>query len=229
MRFRRRSHLLFLLLLLSILGRGTMAWILQTQSLVRQHETALGMGVRGKRVRRQKRKAAKEDTPPRVQTPYGPIRLPRPPRFCDTCRGRGLIRCCVCEGKGAVRATGSRKNNQVDLDRLISSQWTSVEVYYGHRHHAIMELRGSPKQKNDCQIRMRNCCGDQNDFWITVKELRNKMVWRKGWQTLEDIHRANGGPLLDARMCFRCKGERILPCVDCNGVGEIPAYEPLHD
>lgn len=78
------------------------------------------------------------------------------------------------------------------------------------------------------QVRMRNCCGEQEDFWISVEELKNKMIWRMGWETLEDIERANGGPLMDIRLCFRCKGGRILPCVECGGEGKIPSYEPLH-
>lgn len=187
------------------------------------------MGQRGKRIRREKRKALQEPTPPRILTPYGPIRLPKPPRPCDCCRGRGLLRCSVCEGRGVVRATGNNKNNQIQADRLLGSQWTSVEIYKGHRHHTVMELRGSPKKKLEWQVRMQNCCGDQQDFWIPVVDLKNKMIWRKGWQTLEDIQRANGGALRDIRLCFRCKGDRILPCVECSGEGEIPAYEPLHD
>ncbi len=148
-------------------------------------------------------------------------------RSC-VCVGRGVIRCAVCEGKGAIRATGNRLKNFIHLNRLVGSQWTSVEVYNGHRHHEVVELKGSPKKKNMMQVRMRNCCGEQEDFWISVEELKNKMIWRMGWETLEDIEKANGGPLMDVRLCFRCKGGRILPCVDCGGEGTIPSYEPLH-
>jgi len=189
----------------------------------------LFMGLRGKRIRREKRKAWQDPTPPRLDTPYGPIRLTRPPRTCDLCLGRGHVRCTVCEGRGVTRATGSRKQNPVRVDRLLHSRWTSVEIYHGHRHHTILEVQGSVKKKKNVQVRMRNCCGEPNDFWIPLDELKDKLIWRMGWLTLEDIVRANGGPLLDARLCFRCKGGRILPCVDCDGQGEIPSYEPLYD
>ena len=185
-------------------------------------------GLRGKKIRREKRKALKDPTPPRIETPYGPIRIPKPPRVCETCFGRGRIRCNVCEGRGAVRATGNNKKNSIVAERLVGSQWTSVEIQYGHRHHALLETRGSAKKKN-WEARMRNCCGEQNDYWISVDELRSKLIWRKGWQTLEQIRQADGGALIDARVCFRCKGGRILPCADCDGVGEIPSYEPLYN
>jgi tryptophan-rich hypothetical protein len=187
------------------------------------------MGTRGKKIRKEKRRASKEPTPPQIQTPYGPIRMNKPPRVCDCCKGRGLVRCSVCEGRGVIRETGHRKTNPVaNADRLPKSLWTSVEIYNGHRHHTIMEVMGS-RRKENMQVRMRNCCGEQQDFWISANELRNKEVWRMGWITFNDIIRAQGGPLLDARICFLCKGNRILTCIDCGGVGEIPAYEPLYD
>jgi tryptophan-rich hypothetical protein len=193
--------------------------------------TELAMGLRGKKIRREKRKAMQEPTPPRVITPYGPIRLSKPPKVCYQCRGRGVCRCSVCEGRGVVRATGHRKRNSFNVDKLVHSQWSSVEVYNGHRHHTVVETRGS-KRKGNLEIRMRNCCGPQEDFWIPEEELRDKRVWRMGWLTLDDILKAgerNGGVLIDARICFRCKGERILLCVDCDGKGQIPNYEPLHE
>lgn len=187
------------------------------------------MGLRGKRARREKRRAMQEPTPPLIQTPYGPIRPSKPAfRPCDCCRGRGLLRCNVCEGRGVVRATGNTRRNRILVDKLVKSQWTSVEVYNGHRHHTIMEIRGS-KKNNNLQVRMRNCCGEQQDFWISVDELRDKTMWRMGWLTLEQILQANGGALIDARLCFRCKGDRILPCVDCDGLGQIRNFEPLYD
>jgi tryptophan-rich hypothetical protein len=138
------------------------------------------MGQRGKRMRREKRRALKEPTPPRIQTPYGPIRLAKPPRVCERCSGRGLVRCSVCEGRGAVRATGQRKTNSLQRRRLVGSRWTSVEIVNGHRHHTVMEVQGSPKKKGQYQVRMQNCCGVQQDFWIPVYQLKNKLVWRMG-------------------------------------------------
>jgi hypothetical protein len=76
---------------------------------------------------------------------------------------------------------------------------------------------------------MLNCCGDPHSFWISLRELKDKSMWRQGWQTLEQILKANGGPLIDARVCFRCKGNCVLSCVDCQGLGSIANYEPLYD
>jgi hypothetical protein len=196
----------------------------------RSSYSLLHMGLRGKKIRRHKRQAQEIlKTPARVETAYGPIRFARPPRVCDACRGRGLCRCSVCEGRGVVRASGMRKRNQLPR-KLEGSLWTSVEVYRGHRHHTVVEVRGSPRSCGDShQVRMRNCCGTTSDSWIPVDEIREKRVWRMGWLTLEDIRKAVGGPIVDARLCFRCKGGKILPCIECDGKGEIPSYEPLYE
>jgi len=214
---------------------GDNAHLVCPESRIRSSGTTTGtvlfMGLRGKKLRRLKREARKDPTPPRIETPYGPIRIMRPPTTCHVCQGRGVIRCSVCEGRGVVRATGLSKHNALPKT-LVSSQWTSVEVYRGHRHHTIMEVMGSAKSADSAsshRVRMRNCCGPTSDFWIPVQELRDKRVWRRGWLTLEDILQADGGPLVDARVCFRCKGGKILRCVDCDGQGEIPSYEPLYD
>lgn len=189
----------------------------------------LYMGLRGKKVRRRKREARELlRTPALIDTPYGPIRMARPPTVCDSCRGRGVCRCSVCQGRGVVRASGLQKRNQLPR-KLEGSQWTSVEVYRGHRHHTIMEVRGSPRCMDTYQVRMRNCCGPTSDFWIPVHEIREKRVWRMGWLTLQDIRKADGGPIIDARLCFRCKGGKVLACVECDGKGEIPSYEPMYD
>jgi hypothetical protein len=89
-------------------------------------------------------------------------------------------------------------------------------------------VRGSKKKEN-LEVRMGNCCGEPISFWVFADELKNKDVWRKGWVTLDEIIQANGGALLDVAVCFRCKGERILKCIDCDGKGQIESHEPLYD
>jgi hypothetical protein len=143
----------------------------------------LNMGLRGKKIRRRKREAREFlKTPARLETPYGFIRLSRPPSVCFTCRGRGVCRCTVCEGRGLVRASGMQKQNQLPR-KLEGSKWTSVEVYRGHRHHSVMEARGSPRSRDDdsYQVRMRNCCGPSDDFWIPVNEIRDKRMEVRSW------------------------------------------------
>lgn len=38
--------------------------------------------------------------------------------------------------------------------------------------------------------------------------------------TLEEIRMADRGPLTDAKVCFRCKCDRVLKCIDCDGKGK---------
>jgi hypothetical protein len=85
-----------------VLLHPTQAWLLSskatffsTSSLAppshdRDHKfvRVLFMGIRGKKIRREKRKALKEATPPVVHTPYGKIRISRPPRLCTCCNGK---------------------------------------------------------------------------------------------------------------------------------------------
>merc|ERR1712087_929508 len=106
------------------------------------------MGKRGKKLRKEMRKERQKPTPPRIQTPYGPIRLNSPPRMCLTCAGRGVVRCPVCEGRGVIRATGNRKRNSVNTNKIVGSRWTSREILEGHRHYVCSETRGSKKKEN---------------------------------------------------------------------------------
>lgn len=76
---------------------------------------------------------------------------------------------------------------------------------------------------------MANCCGNPITFWVPAEELKDKTSWRKGWVTLEDIRQADGGALYDIALCFRCKGSRILECVECGGQGEIESFEPIYN
>lgn len=66
---------------------------LEHYSLSSRKKVFLTMGIRGKKIRREKRKALKEPTPPVLNTPYGKIRFNRPPRICDCCGGTCLFVC----------------------------------------------------------------------------------------------------------------------------------------
>merc|ERR1712232_693250 len=98
-----------------------------------------------------------------------------------------------CEGRGIIRATGSRKRNSINTDRIVGSRWTSVEILEGHRHYVCSEIRGSKKKKN-LQLRMSNSCGPKEDrvhLWIGLEEMKSKSIWRQGWVTLQEIKMAD--------------------------------------
>jgi len=196
-----------------------------------QRRLTLYMGVRGKKIRKEIRKEKEMETPPRFNTPYGPIRYNRPLTMCDICVGLGKVYCNVCQGSGMTRATGQRRRNTVNPTRIAGSRWTSVEIRAGHRHYVCMESRGSRK-KNNLELRMTNSCGpeeDRVDLWIPEEELRDKMSWRMGWVTMQEIEDANEGPLIDAKVCFRCKGSRILSCQECFGRGKLGYFQAIHN
>jgi tryptophan-rich hypothetical protein len=135
-----------------------------------------------------------------------------------------VVRCNVCDGRGIIRATGKRKRNTLpNPKRIIGSLWTSVEIREGHRHYRCTEVRGSRKNKN-FQLRMSNSCGPEEKrvhLWMNEQVVRDKSEWRMGWVTLEEILEADKGPLIDAKTCFRCKGERIIECSECMGKGKL--------
>lgn len=187
--------------------------------------TAIKMGLRGKRRRAEIRQLKQQATPAYVRTPYGPIRPQSRPRMCMTCAGRGRIRCPICEGKGHLPATGHAQRYNKIHQPIVGSRWTSVLIREGHRQYTVSETKGSPKKgnKKDMQVRMSNCCGPEEDrvhIWITLQELRDKNVWRAGWTTLQDIIMADHGALLDIKECFRCKGETVVECPECGGIGQ---------
>ena len=173
-------------------------------------------------------------TPPVDWTPYGPIRQSYEPTVCPVCEGRGVVKCNVCEGRGYVAATGSRKKNTVDMRRVVGSRWTSVETRCGHRQYTVSETRGSKKNKN-LELRMSNCCGPEEKrvhIWVEYEELRSKQMWRAGWTTLKEVKlsgKLNNGVLLDMAPCFRCKGELVVTCMECGGVGTIENHHVLYD
>mmetsp|Transcript_15800 Transcript_15800/g.23747 ORF Transcript_15800/g.23747 Transcript_15800/m.23747 type:complete len:273 (+) Transcript_15800:137-955(+) len=189
------------------------------------------MGQRGKRIKKEIKKEREMETPPRIQTPYGPIRFNRPLAICDACSGRGVVRCNVCEGRGVIRATGHRKRNALVVNRAVGSRWTSVDIRCGHRHYVVSEVKGSRKKKN-LELRMSNSCGPEEKrvhLWISEDEIRDKGEWRMGWVTLEEILQADKGPLIDAKVCFRCKGECVIKCVECDGMGKTGYHQVLYD
>jgi len=46
-----------------------------------------------------------------------------------------------------TKATGNRKRNALNVERVVGSRWTSVEIREGHRHYVCTESKGSRKKK----------------------------------------------------------------------------------
>jgi hypothetical protein len=81
------------------------------------------------------------------------------------------------------------------------------------------------------EVRMSNSCGPEENrvhLWTLENEIRDKRAWRMGWVTLEEIRMADKGPLIDAKVCFRCKGERVLNCIECDGKGKTGYHQQLY-
>lgn len=210
------------------------AVISMAQLIIPNEAFTLKMGVHGKRTRKDLRRSKQLPVPKVDWTPYGPIRQQQQPKICPECKGRGMVKCRVCDGRAVVAATGHKKKNTVNMQRVIGSRWTSVEQRCGHRQYTVSEMKGSKKKKN-LGFRMSNCCGPEEKrvhFWIEFEELRSKSMWRSGWTTLDDIKNAktlNNGVLLDMKICHLCKGDRIIMCANCNGMGKIAAQHIVYD
>ncbi len=100
----RSCHKIVLLLLFNVLlpSHVTHSFIVtlsQQQSFHNKQRRIISnlyMGVRGKKIRKEIREEKEMETPPRINTPYGPIRFNRPLTMCDICIGLGKVYCNVC-------------------------------------------------------------------------------------------------------------------------------------
>ncbi|CAM9796211.1 unnamed protein product [Choristocarpus tenellus] len=79
------------------------------------------------------------------------------PQSCPSCVGSKTIVCPVCLGTGLISKTGFSKKNNVNMQKIIDSKWTSVNARLGHRHFVA---RGKKRKKvADAEVELVNTCG----------------------------------------------------------------------
>jgi tryptophan-rich hypothetical protein len=65
---------------------------------------------------------------------------------------------------------------------LLGSKWTATETTFGWRHFRVLN------RKNEAGMifaEMGAACDPNVRFWINAKTLKQRQLWRAGWQPLQ--------------------------------------------
>ena len=68
-----------------------------------------------------------------------------------------------------------KKYNKVS--KLDKSKWTSLKKLNGWKHYEVMNI-----DKKNNQIELFAVCEKEKRVTITKEQLKNKLIWRRGWE-----------------------------------------------
>lgn len=146
--------------------------------------------------------------------------LGREPLYCRLCRGNGFIPCELCNKTGVLARGGFAKRNSVRVASLVGTKWTSVSAINGKwRHFLCVEKKG--RNAKDGIAVLSSTCGpvaNRIRLEVPVRELKKREIWEGGWTTLNDIR---AGETLPATVCSACKGQKLVMCPRCDGLGQL--------
>lgn len=142
------------------------------------------------------------------------------PRPCRLCLSSGTLPCDLCNQSGSLPHGGFSRRNTVRIASLVGTKWTSTTALGGKwRHFVCIDKRGK-NAKNGVAI-LSSTCGPVKDrirLEVNVAELKDRAKWNGGWITLEKI---KTGQLAETAVCVKCRGERMVMCPRCDGLGQI--------
>ncbi|NEQ28606.1 MAG: TIGR02450 family Trp-rich protein [Microcoleus sp. SIO2G3] len=67
---------------------------------------------------------------------------------------------------------------------LVGSKWTAQQETWGWRHFQVVN------RKNEGQwvfAEMIAACDPTVRFWLNARQLKDRKLWRSGWQTLQEM------------------------------------------
>ena len=64
------------------------------------------------------------------------------------------------------------------LSRLEKSKWTSLKKINGWSHYEVLKV-----DKKNNKIELFAVCEKEKRVTITKEQLKNKQIWRRGWET----------------------------------------------
>lgn len=70
---------------------------------------------------------------------------------------------------------------------MLGSKWTAQQKTWGWRHFHVVN------RKNQGQwvfAEMVAACDPEVRFWLNAKALKDRSLWRAGWQTLEEMEQS---------------------------------------
>lgn len=103
---------------------------------------------------------------------------------------------------------------------LVGTKWTSASAVDGKwRHFWCVGKKG--RNARDSIAVLSSTCGpiaNRIRLEVPVRELKRREMWEGGWTTLNDIQTGGAVP---ATICSACKGQKIVMCPRCDGLGQL--------
>lgn len=131
---------------------------------------------------------------------------------CSQCQGSHSVLCHECEGKGKLKRGGYNRRNPVQEARVVGSKWTAMERTFGWRHFQANQKR---KQGKETFVLLVSTCDTTTQFWINIKNLKERERWAAGWLQREEVMKNTG---VD---CKVCNGTGLTHCPLCYLAGEV--------
>ena len=78
------------------------------------------------------------------------------------------------------------------ISKLDKSKWTSLEKLNGWKHYEVINI-----DKRNNQIELFAVCDKEKRVLVTKDNLKNKNLWKRGWNSSFDQYDANDSSLLD--------------------------------
>ena len=73
-----------------------------------------------------------------------------------------------------------KKYNRVS--KLYKSKWTSLKKINGWKHYEVANI-----DKKNKKIELFSICDKENRVIVDIEDLKNKNIWRRGWDSKTDI------------------------------------------
>ena len=66
--------------------------------------------------------------------------------------------------------------------KLYKSKWTSLKKINGWKHYEVANI-----DKKNKKIELFSICDKENRVIVDIEDLKNKNIWRRGWDSKTDI------------------------------------------
>ena len=78
------------------------------------------------------------------------------------------------------------------ISKLDKSKWTSLEKLNGWKHYEVINI-----DKRNNQIELFAVCDKEKRVLVTKENLKNKNLWKRGWNSSFDQYDADDSTLFD--------------------------------
>ena len=78
------------------------------------------------------------------------------------------------------------------MNKYLHSKWTSVEKLNGWKHYEVINV-----DKKNNQIELFAVCDKEKRVLVTIDNLKNIKLWKRGWKSNFNQYNANDSTLMD--------------------------------